>query len=399
MTPIKTILQRTLAGALLLLSSIACAQNAVSDEKLQQLLAPIALYPDTVLTHILIASTYPLEVVQADRWAKKHQELSGEQAVNLADNEPWDPSVKALLAFPDLLARLSDDLPWTQTLGEAFLADEERTLDAVQVLRQQAWANGSLQDMEHQTVVREEKQIVIQPTRREVVYIPYYDTRVVYGAWRWSAYPPVYWAHPPRYRSGFYWGISAPVGDWFYFSGFYWPNRTVVINANRPYYYGSHQRYGYNQRNTRHWRQDNTHRRNVQPRRTWHSQPAARTISDRQREQVSRQLRNRNSRLNGAGQSRAAGSVKQRAQPERTIKRDANPTVRSAPAVRDTPKANNNTQTSRRVTPAVKRAPDNYNSAHSGSPRTIERRTAPRASSNRTSTQRHAPASRASRRE
>jgi hypothetical protein len=416
MKPTKTTLQRALAGVLLLFSSLACAENTFSDEKLQQLLAPIALYPDTVLTHVLIATTYPLEIVQADRWAKQHQGLTGEEAINRADNEPWDPSVKALLAFPDLLDRLSEDLLWSQELGEAFLADEERTLEAVQVLRQQAWDNGSLQEMEHQTVVREEKQIVIQPVQREVVYVPYYDTRTVYGSWRWSAYPPVYWPHPPRYRSGFYWGVSAPVGDWFYFSGFYWPSRTVVINVNRPYYYGSHRRYGYHREYTHHWRHDHAHRRNVRYRQAWQGarpvQPErGRAISDRQREQVTRQLRHHSSRLNAVGGgnvTRAPHNATRNVQPRAESQaprrqpavRNNNGAVRSG-TERATPRAQYQqpnhsvrTQQSPRATPStIKRSPTTSRPAYSGSPRTTERRATPshNAGGNRAATLRRAP--------
>jgi hypothetical protein len=296
-------------GLLLLLSALAYAEREVSDAKLQQLLAPIALYPDTVLTHVLIASTYPLEIVQADRWRDRHESLSSKAALERAENQPWDPSVKALLAFPALLGRLSDDLVWAQELGEVFLDDEARTLAAVQQLRQQAWDNGSLQDMQHQTVVREKTQIIIQPSRREVVYVPYYDTRTVYGSWRWSAYPPIHWEHPPRYRSGFYWGVSAPVGDWFYFSGFHWSNHRVVTSVNRPYYYSSHRRYGYHQNDTHHWRHRHHrhHRHHHRQHRSQHHSkthaapaPNRRTLGERRQQKVQQQLRHRTKRTNNA---------------------------------------------------------------------------------------------------
>lgn len=255
-----------------------------SRERLHQLLAPIALYPDTVLTHVLIAATYPIEVVQADRWARKHSHLSGQEAVNAAGDEDWDPSVRALLAFPELLSRMSEDLLWTQEVGEAFLASEEATLNAIQELRQQAWDEGTLKDMEHMEVVREKKYISIQPVRREVVYVPYYDPRVVYGHWHWSDYPPYYWSRPAHYRGVFYWGYHAPVGDWFYFSGFHWPHRTVVISVNRPYYYHSHRHYGYHD-GARFWRHNPHHRRgahyrHVEVRRQW-AQPEQRVHVDR----------------------------------------------------------------------------------------------------------------------
>src|SRR5690554_203582 len=412
MKPFKSTVQRTLACMLLLFSSLLSAETGYSNEKLQQLLAPIALYPDTVLTHILIASTYPLEVVQADRWAKQHQGLTADEAVNRAENEPWDPSVKALLAFPSLLDRLSEDLLWSQELGEAFLADEEGTLNAVQALRQQAWDNGSLQDMEHQKVVRVKEQIVIQPLRREVVYIPYYDTLTVYGSWRWQAYPPVYWAHPPRYRSGFYWGFSAPVGDWFYSSGFYWPNRTVVINLNRPYYYGTHRRYGYHQDYTQHWRHDHNHRRNVryhQPRHNTQATPQrSRNISDRQREQVTRQLRSHPSRVNNSGATRVSPTAQPRSQPDGTrrqpVTRSDNrpssttPVERAAPDVqRQAPSNSNSAPRTMRTAPTAPTVQPRQRRAPSSNvaPRTSERRAMPRTSSGstRAAPQRRAPSS------
>lgn len=259
---ITTLMALTTLLALLSATAVRAEDEVYSSEHLQQLLAPIALYPDAVLTHVLIAATYPIEVVQADRWVRKHPNLEGQDAVNAAENQDWDPSVKALLAFPDLLARMSEDLLWTQQVGEAFLASEEATLGAIQALRQQAWEHGTLKDMEHMQVIREEKHISIQPVRREVVYVPYYDSRVVYGHWSWSSYPPVYWSRPSHYSGGFYWGYHAPVGDWFYFSGFHWPRRTIVISHSRPYYYHSHRQYGYHE-GARFWRHNPHHRRGV----------------------------------------------------------------------------------------------------------------------------------------
>jgi len=285
--------------------------EAFSRERLHQLLAPIALYPDTVLTHVLIAATYPIEVVQADRWARQHTQLQGQQAVNAADQEDWDPSVRSLVAFPDLLSRMSEDLLWTQEVGEAFLADEEATLDAIQELRAMAWEEGTLKEMEHMEVVREKQYISIQPVRREVVYVPYYNPAVVYGRWHWTDYPPYYWSRPISYQGTFYWGYSAPVGDWFYSSGFHWPRRTVVISVNRPYYYHSHRQYGYHE-GARFWRHNPHHRRgahyrHVEVRRQW-ATPAQQTIPnrhystrDRQRE-LNQRLQQRQELINNPRQ-------------------------------------------------------------------------------------------------
>jgi len=185
-----------LAAAMLLLSTATLAlaeDDMLSQAELDQMLAPIALYPDTVLTHVLIAATYPLEVVQASRWAKAHTKLTGDDAVRAVEDKNWDPSVKALVAFPQLLERLSSDLEWTSQLGEAFLANETQVLASIQTLRQKAYANGTLSNNKQIVVEREREIIVIEPARKEVVYVPVYDTRVVYGDWWWPSYPPVYW--------------------------------------------------------------------------------------------------------------------------------------------------------------------------------------------------------------
>ncbi|QYJ91918.1 DUF3300 domain-containing protein [Shewanella halotolerans] len=238
----------------LLTPSVSRAEDAVqeiqfSDAELAQMLAPIALYPDSLLTHILIASTYPLEVVQANRWRNKNKSLEGAEAVNRAEKQDWDPSVTALVAFPDLLQRLSDDLEWTQKLGDAFLQDEERVLDSIQSLRQQAERANAFDDMENMKVTKVNRQIVIEPVQREVVYVPYYDTRVVYGHWHWYNYPPVYWAYPPHYAryypghiSGhFYFNSGIHISFNYFFSAFSWRQRHIVVTHHhhttryRPY--------------------------------------------------------------------------------------------------------------------------------------------------------------------
>ena len=243
------------------------AQASFSEAQLDSLLAPIALYPDTVLSHVLIASTYPLEVVEADRWARNNSRLKGDDAVNAVDGKDWDPSVKALVAFPDILRRMSDDLDWTQQLGDAFLASEERVMDSIQKLRNRAYASGNLDNVEHVRVVREEKTIVIEPSVERVVYVPAYDTRVVYGNWWWADYPPVYWSYPSSYVfiSGFYWGPRVYIGPRFYFSGCHWAQRRVVVvdhhhhHSHRFYDSRSVVRY----REAKHWHHNPVHRRGV----------------------------------------------------------------------------------------------------------------------------------------
>ncbi|GAB57840.1 DUF3300 domain-containing protein [Rheinheimera nanhaiensis] len=267
----KLILQlsQALAVCVLLLShSLNARANETvwSQAELDQMLAPVALYPDTVLTHVLIAATYPLEVVQASRWVKDNPRLSGEDAVRAVEDKNWDPSVKALVAFPQLLERLSDDLDWTQQLGEAFLADETAVLASIQTLRQKAYSKGTLRDNKHIVVEREREVIVIEPARREVVYVPVYDTRVVYGDWWWPHHPPVYWHTAGVYyrNSPFYWGVSVNVRPWFYFGIFDWRHRHVVVHHH---YYHTPPRY-YPKRHkhyvdARRWQHSPEHRRGV----------------------------------------------------------------------------------------------------------------------------------------
>ena len=146
---------RVLLAGLLLLSSVHAnaqsentANESISQGQLEQILAPIALYPDTILSHILVAATYPLEVVQAERWTVRNPKLRGAEAVQAVDDKEWDPSVRALVAFPQILKRMSEDLDWTQQLGDAFLQDEQQVLASVQILRKLAEQAGSLDEMQ-----------------------------------------------------------------------------------------------------------------------------------------------------------------------------------------------------------------------------------------------------------
>lgn len=259
-----------LSLALLLVTGLINGAAADSGDftaaELDQMLAPVALYPDTVLSHVLIASTYPLEVVQANRWTRENPGLKTEAAVAAVEDQDWDPSVKALVAFPQVLDRMSEDLAWTQRLGDAFLADEGAVMDAIQNLRNKAYASGSLDKLEHVKVQRDREVIIIEPAVERVVYVPVYDTRVVYGNWWWSDYPPVYWHYPSHYTfvSGFYWGPRIYVGTGFYFSSFQWQRRHVVYvdrgHGHRHFHNG---RSIANYSGARQWRHNPTHRRGV----------------------------------------------------------------------------------------------------------------------------------------
>lgn len=226
------ILSGLLAFGLIIPAKSATVEPAwFSQAELDQMLAPVALYPDTVLSHVLIAATYPLEVVEAARWSRANPGLSGEAAVAAVEPMVWDPSVKALVAFPELLQRMDEDLEWTRRLGDAFLMQEEEVLDSIQHLRAEAYAHGALRTNEYVRVVRETEYIYIEPARTRVVYVPYYDPYAVYPRWRWAHYPPVYWPHPPGYHVSltFFWGSGFHVAPaHFYFSSFHWPRRHVV---------------------------------------------------------------------------------------------------------------------------------------------------------------------------
>lgn len=208
-------------------------QLEFSEAELAQILAPIALYPDSLLTHILIASTYPLEIVQASRWRAKNKHLDANQAIKKAADKDWDPSIIALLAFPNVLERLSEDLDWTQKLGSAFLQDEEALLLSIQSLRQQAEQVNSLSEMDKMSVIHVNNQIIIEPAYKGILYVPYYDPRIVYGHWHWRSHPPVYWTPSPYYarrnHAHFYWGSGVQITFNYYFTSFNWHKRNVIV--------------------------------------------------------------------------------------------------------------------------------------------------------------------------
>ena len=223
--------------------SAAPAANApapFSQGELEAMLAPIALYPDALLSQLLMASTYPLEIVEAARWRKANPNLKDKALEDALQKQSWDASVKSLTAFPDVLSRMNEDLAWTQKLGDAFLGQQKQLLDAVQVLRNKAQTAGNLKSNEQQTVkteTQESKQvIIIEPANPEVVYVPTYQPTVVYGGWGYPSYPPYY---PPYWYpvatpfvSGFFWGVGiAAAGALWGNVG--WGRGDVDINVNR----------------------------------------------------------------------------------------------------------------------------------------------------------------------
>jgi hypothetical protein len=207
-----------------------------SREQIEQLVAPIALYPDALVAQILMASTYPLEVVQAARWSKDNPKVAGKALEDAMQKQSWDPSVKSLTATPQVLAMMNEKLDWTQKLGDAFLASEKDVLDAVQRLRKKALDAGNLKSGKEQKVSTEQEGnttiIKIEPANPEVVYVPVYNPTVVYGPWPYPYYPPYYW-YPPAYPSGVFFAFSVGIvigSAWW--GGCHWGGGNVYINHN-----------------------------------------------------------------------------------------------------------------------------------------------------------------------
>ena len=212
--------------------------------QLDQLVAPIALYPDPLVAQVLMASTYPLEVVQADRFAKENKKLKDEKLKEALDKQDWDASVKELVATPTVLATMSDKLDWTQKLGDAVLAQQADVMDAIQRLRAKAQANGKLETTEQQTVTVKQQEagqqvIEIEPASPDVVYVPYYDPAVVYGEWSYPDYPPYYYPPPSGYivggaiATGLAWGAAYAVGREIWNDNIDWNGGDINIDVDR----------------------------------------------------------------------------------------------------------------------------------------------------------------------
>jgi Protein of unknown function (DUF3300) len=187
--------------------------------QLQQLVAPIALYPDSLVAQILSAATFPEQLVEADRWIQAHPDLKGDALAKSVDEQPWDPSVKALTAFPSVLGNMDKNLSWTSSLGDAYYNQQADVMAAVQVMRQKAEQAGNLKTTQQQVVKTESETIIVEPADPEVVYVPAYDPWVVYGypvvvAWPgWYAYPGIWYSGTyvsfgVWYGVGFYYGYG-----------------------------------------------------------------------------------------------------------------------------------------------------------------------------------------------
>jgi hypothetical protein len=210
-------------------------------EQLQQLVAPIALYPDSLVAQILAASTFPEQVVEADRWVQAHPDLQGEALGQAVDQQPWDPSVKALTAFPSVLGNMDKNISWTSSLGDAYYNQQQDVMDAVQVMRQRAQEAGNLRTTPQQTVTTQGSTIVVQPANPEVVYVPAYDPWLVYGgpivAWPgWYPYPGIWFGGPYLsfgigFGIGFFGGFGWGWNHW----GFNWGGHFATFGGGRYY--------------------------------------------------------------------------------------------------------------------------------------------------------------------
>jgi hypothetical protein len=203
------------------------ATTPLPQGELDALLAPIALYPDQLLAQILMASTYPLEIVMAGRFMQQNPSLVGDALDQALGDKQWDPSVLSLTAYPQVLLMMNDKLDWTQRLGDAFLANQQQVMDTVQVLRGRAQAAGNLSNTPQQTVANQDGFIDIEPAQPQFVYVPVYDPRVIYGPWSDPVYQPDYWYPPAIYGYpdisagiavgiffGAAWGISSNHWGW-----------------------------------------------------------------------------------------------------------------------------------------------------------------------------------------
>jgi Protein of unknown function (DUF3300) len=240
-------------------------------EELEQIVAPIALYPDSLLAQVFMASTYPLEIVQAARWSKEHPDVKGDAVAKAVEKEAWDASVKSLIAFPDVLTMMNEKLDWTQKLGDAFLAQQKDVMDAVQRLRTKAKEAGNLKSGKEQTVKTEAAPagapapqiIIIESKDPEVVYVPTYNPTVVYGAWPYPAYPPYYY-YPPYYAPGaafFSFSVGVVVGGAIW-GNCNWGGNDIDIDVNR-YNNFNRNEFNRNEINNGKWKHDSNHRQGV----------------------------------------------------------------------------------------------------------------------------------------
>lgn len=252
--------------------------QTLSPDQLDDLVAPIALYPDPLLSQLLVAATYPLEVVQAYQWLQRNPGLSGPDLQQAVQQQNWDPSVQALVVFPDVLKRLNDDVTWTTNLGNAFLAQQQDVMDAVQRMRQRAQQAGKLSSTPQETVstVDENGQpdIQIMPANPDVIYVPVYNPVWIWGPPMWYPYPTWYWPPPTVMVGGVGFGFGVGInmgaffgygwhgwGGWGWRPG--WGSHTVIVNNTFIHQYNYNSVHVNNFHGTSVWAHDPAHREGV----------------------------------------------------------------------------------------------------------------------------------------
>ena len=249
------------------------SSQAIRPEGLDQMIAPIALYPDSLLAYVFMAATYPIEVVQADRFVKENKDLKGDKLMAAAKEKDWDPSVKSLLPFPDVLAMMSDKLDWTTKLGNAFLAQQRDVMDSVQRLRKKAYDAGNLKTTKEQVVKVEKQTVIIQPSNPEVIYVPAYNPTVVYGVWAYPAYPP-YPYYPPGYVAGaatlgFVAGVAVGSSACCW-GGLNWGHNDIDIDINNNYNFTKN---NYNKETAQKYQQQAQTKRQQNSKTSWQHNP------------------------------------------------------------------------------------------------------------------------------
>ncbi len=260
---------------LLVLASPAFAQEAAgtaeaaapafSEEQLETIAGPVALYPDSLLMQVFMAATYPLEVVEADRWVQQNK-VSGKQLDEALKGKDWDPSVKSMCAFPDVLKRMSENLDWTRDMGDAFLDQQPQLLDSVQRLRDKAYAAGQLKTTEQQVVtVKEDKIIVIEPAEPDVIYVPTYSPTVVYGTWPYATpYYPALYAPPPAGYGLLAFGTGMLVGAAIWVDcNWGWGHSSCNVNVNNYNNFNRNTNNNFQQVNNNKWQHNADHRKGV----------------------------------------------------------------------------------------------------------------------------------------
>ena len=283
----------------------------LSVDQLTNLVAPIALYPDNLLGQVLVASTYPLEIVEASQWLQQNRNLQGQQLIDAARQQNWDPSIQAMVAFPDVLNRLNSDIRWTTDLGNAFLAQQADVMNAVQRLRVEARSAGKLNSTQQQTVTTEtqggQPEIEIAPANPQVVYVPTYDPAYIWGPPAWGYYPPLYY---PPYGFGFGFGPGIYIGSFFGglgWGGWGWgPNwfgGGIFLNAGFFNHYGFGGYYGGFRGG--YWQHNPEHRMGVAyPNRAVSARFASGNVSPR----ASFAAQQRGGTFNGASRAQAGGA-------------------------------------------------------------------------------------------